>query len=62
MQTGPRILIVVNVDWFFLSHRLPIARAAQDAGAEVVIAAADTGRSEEIRREGFGFVPIPLSR
>jgi glycosyltransferase involved in cell wall biosynthesis len=62
MQTGPRILIVVNVDWFFLSHRLPIARAARDAGAEVVIAAADTGRSEEIRREGFGFVPIPLSR
>ncbi len=62
MQTGPRILIVVNVDWFFLSHRLPIARAARDAGAKVTVAAADTGRSAEIRRDGFDFVPIPLSR
>lgn len=62
MGSGPRILIVVNVDWFFLSHRLPIARAARDLGAEVVIAAADTGRSAEIRREGFCFLPIPLSR
>lgn len=62
MARGPRILIVVNVDWFFLSHRLPIARAARDRGAEVVIAAADTGRGDEIQKEGLRFVPIPLSR
>ena len=58
----PRLLFVVNVDWFFLSHRLPLARAARDAGVEVVVVAAESGRSAEIRREGFGFVPMPFSR
>ena len=58
----PRLLFVVNVDWFFLSHRLPLARAARDAGIEVLVAAADSGKSEEIRREGLGFVPLPFSR
>jgi glycosyltransferase involved in cell wall biosynthesis len=62
MGSRPRILYVINVDWFFLSHRLPIARAARDEGAEVLIAAADTGRGDEIRAEGFRFLPIPLSR
>src|SRR5579871_3610627 len=31
----PRLLFNVNVAWFFLTHRLPIARAARDAGYEV---------------------------
>jgi glycosyltransferase involved in cell wall biosynthesis len=58
----PLLLFVVNVDWFFLSHRLPLAQAARDAGFEVVVVAAETGRSAEIRREGFGFVPFAFSR
>ena len=37
-----RLLFVVNVDWFFLSHRLPLAQAARDAGLEVFVVAADT--------------------
>jgi len=56
---GKKILIVVNVDWFFLSHRLPIALAAKNAGFEVTIAAADTGVSENITREGLNFIDIP---
>jgi glycosyltransferase involved in cell wall biosynthesis len=35
-----RLLFVVNVDWFFVSHRLPIARLAQQRGYEVHLAAA----------------------
>lgn len=27
-----RLLFVVNVDWFFLSHRLPITQEAQRQG------------------------------
>jgi len=54
-----KILIVVNVDWFFLSHRLPIALAAKKAGFEVTIAAADTGVSDIITREGLNFIDIP---
>ena len=35
---APRILYVVTEDWYFLSHRLPMARAAKAAGYEVHIA------------------------
>jgi glycosyltransferase involved in cell wall biosynthesis len=52
----------VNVDWFFLSHRLAVARAARDRGAEVWVGAASTGREEQITREGFRFVSIPFRR
>ena len=52
----------MNVDWFFLSHRLAIARAARDRGVEVWVAAAATGREGEITREGFRFVSIPFLR
>jgi len=62
MIDSPNILIVVNVDWFFWSHRLPVAEAARARGARVVIAAADTGRAAAIRECGFEFIPIPLSR
>src|SRR5262249_27232484 len=58
----PRVLLVVNTDWFFLSHRVDLARAVRAAGAEVIIVAPDTGQGEAIRREGFGFVNLPLSR
>ena len=33
-----KILFIVNLDKFFVSHRLPIALAAQDAGYRVHIA------------------------
>ena len=33
-----KLLFIVNVDWFFISHRLPIAIAAQKNGYEVHIA------------------------
>ncbi|HEY0687125.1 MAG TPA: glycosyltransferase family 4 protein [Steroidobacter sp.] len=31
----PTLLFVVNVGWFFISHRLPLARAARAAGYDV---------------------------
>jgi len=58
----PRIAFVANVDWFFLSHRLAIANAVREAGASVFIIAQDSGKSDEIRKLGFCFVPLPLSR
>lgn len=58
----PLLLFVVNVDWFFLSHRLPLAIAARDAGLRVVVAAADTGQADEIKAAGLDFVPLPFSR
>jgi glycosyltransferase involved in cell wall biosynthesis len=57
-----KIVYLVNVDWFFLSHRLPIARAAKDAGADVIVAAGDTGKGKRLEEEGIQFIPLPFSR
>jgi glycosyltransferase involved in cell wall biosynthesis len=54
-----RILYVVTEDWYFLSHRLPMARAAKAAGYEVHVATRLKGGSAAIEQEGF--VPHALS-
>ena len=48
-MTPKKILFVVNSPEFFLSHRLPIALAARDAGYEVHVATADGDAVREIR-------------
>lgn len=48
-----RLIFVVNAPEFFLSHRLPLALAAREAGYEVHVASADGAAVEEIRAEGF---------
>lgn len=58
----PRILLVTNVDWFFISHRLAIAEEAKKRGFEVFVAAEDTGRSQEIRDKGIQFINLFISR
>ena len=58
----PKLFIVVNVDWFFLSHRLPVALAARDAGWDVTIVTADTGKLKEIEKHGLKVVNLPMSR
>ena len=57
-----KLYIVVNVDWFFLSHRLPVALAAQKAGWDVTIVTADTGRLQEIEAAGLRAINLPMSR
>jgi glycosyltransferase involved in cell wall biosynthesis len=52
--------MVVNHDWFFLSHRLPIARAARSIGLNVSVAAIDTGCADRIRQEGLEFIPLAM--
>ena len=56
---APRILYVVTEDWYFLSHRLPMARAAKEAGYEVHVATRLKDGNAAIEREGF--VPHALS-
>ena len=58
-----KVLIAVNVDWYFWSHRLPLARALRAAGYEVVVVAAEErGFRPRIEQEGFRFVPLRLRR
>lgn len=62
MLENKRILFVTNVDWFFISHRLVIAKEAKKRGFEVIVAAENTGRSLEITEEGIRFVNLSFSR
>lgn len=57
-----RVIIVVNRDSFFLSHRLPIAIALKARGYDVIIVAEDTGYSKKIARHGLQFIPLPIKR
>lgn len=54
------ILYVVNVDWFFLSHRLPLALKALDEGYRVIVLTSDTGCSDEIESYGIEFIAAPF--
>ena len=67
--SAPRLLYVVNEAYFFLTHRLGLAEAAQASGYEVEVAApadhvwAPAGFSTgEIEKRGFRCHAIPLSR
>jgi glycosyltransferase involved in cell wall biosynthesis len=57
-----KLLFIVNVDWFFISHRLPIALSAIQNGYEVHIACAITNRKEELSLLGLIVHPLGLSR
>jgi glycosyltransferase involved in cell wall biosynthesis len=59
---GPRVVMVVNRDAFFLSHRLPLARGAREAGMDVIIVAGETGEGRVIEDEGFRFIALPITR
>jgi len=49
----PKLLYVVTEDWYFWSHRLPMARAAQAAGFDVMVATRVDGHRHAIEAEGF---------
>jgi glycosyltransferase involved in cell wall biosynthesis len=57
-----RLLYVVTEDWYFLSHRLPMARAARDAGFEVHVATNIGDGAAAIQAEGFTLHPVPFMR
>ena len=57
-----KLFIVVNVDWFFLSHRKDVALAAQKAGWDVTIVTADTGKLKNIESLGLTVINLPMSR
>jgi len=57
-----RLLFVVNADWFFVSHRLPLALAARRAGFEVAVCAGASSARQRIEDERLPFFPMPISR
>ena len=58
----PRLVYLVSEDWYFVSHRLPMARAARDAGFEVHVITRVVDCRAQIEREGFVLHPVPWRR
>jgi glycosyltransferase involved in cell wall biosynthesis len=57
-----KILFVVNVDWFFISHRLPLALEALKKGYKVHIACGITDKKEYLESLGLKVYPLNISR
>ena len=62
MTETTKILLVVSEDWIFQWHCLPIARAARDAGFDVVVATGVTAHGDAIRNEGFRLRQLKVQR
>lgn len=59
---GRHVLLVVNDAKMFLQSRLPVARAAEVAGASVGVVAPEGPAVEAVRGAGFACHVLPLSR
>jgi len=57
-----KLIYLVTEDWYFWSHRLPMARAALRAGFEVAVATRVAEHGERIRAEGFTLHPLRWRR
>lgn len=61
--TAPPVLAyLVTEDWYFVSHRLPMARAAQAAGFQVHVLTNVTNHGRVIEDLGFTLHPLPWRR
>lgn len=61
-RARPRLLFLITEDWYFWSHRLDLARAARDAGFEVLVATRVQDHGTRIEQEGFKLLPIRMIR
>jgi len=57
-----KTLYLVTEDWFFVSHFLPMARAAREAGFEVMVAARVRNHADRLRAEGLRVIPLESER
>lgn len=62
MSSSTRILFIVSEDWYYWSHRRPIAEGALQAGYEVTLASRFDGLREDIEATGVRTVDIALKR
>lgn len=62
VNNSHKILFLVTEDWYFCSHRLPLAREARRKGFDVVVATRVTSHGKQIEDEGFKLIPIRMAR
>jgi glycosyltransferase involved in cell wall biosynthesis len=58
----PVLVYLVTEDWYFVSHRLPMALAAQRAGYEVHVATRVQAHGADIEARGFRLHPLDWQR
>lgn len=56
-----KLLLIVNEDRFFLSHRRRIAEKAAQNGWDVTIVTKDTGLKREIEKLGHRYIELPIN-
>ena len=61
-KAGPVLVYLVTEDWYFMSHRLPMALAAQRAGYQVHVATRVKAHGAEIEARGFTLHPLDWQR
>jgi len=58
----PKLLFLVSEDWYFVSHRLPLAVAAMNAGFDVAVATRVRDAGAQIEAAGIRLIPIAFNR
>ncbi len=58
----PKLLYLVSEDWYFVSHRLPLAIAAKAEGFDVTVATRVAEHGALIRDAGLNLIPLAFSR
>lgn len=61
-MTNRKLLFLITEDWYFCSHRLPLAMAAKEAGFDVSILTRVKKHGEMIKNAGLELIPISLER
>lgn len=62
MNTPKKILYLVTEDWYFCSHRLALAQAAQEAGYSVTVVTRVNHHGERITAAGLHLIPLNWRR
>ncbi len=61
-SAGPVLVYLVTEDWYFVSHRLPMAIAAQRAGYRIHVATRVSTHGAQIEAKGFTLHPLDWCR
>lgn len=61
-MSAPKLLYLVTEDWYFVSHRLALARAARDAGYDVCVVTRVDKHGDAIRDAGLKLMPVDFDR
>lgn len=62
MKIKPKIVFFITEDWYFYSHRLPLAIAAQKEGFDVYLITKKISHSDLIRKHGINVINLDLRR